>query len=64
MGDSRKKFDDNFKFWEEQDVVHNEKKHNLTPRQAVSIIDRALLQVSDMELGEDLETLKEWIKNK
>lgn len=64
MGDSRKKYDEKFLFWEEQDVKPVKRSVYISPRVASGIIDRALLEVKDAQLGEDLEAVKEWINKK
>lgn len=61
MGDSRKKYEEQHIFWEEQDVRVNNRRVYMNPRIASAIIDRALLEIKDAELGEDLEAVQEWI---
>lgn len=61
MSDSRKKFEESHKFWEEQDFEKPKRDVYITPRVAGYIIDRALMEVKDVSLAEDLESLKEWI---
>ena len=63
MSDSKKAYEEKFVFWEEQEIKPVKKVH-MTPRVATYIINRALLEVKDVELGEDLEALKEWINQK
>lgn len=62
--DSGKAYEERFQFWEDQDIRQEERRVYMTPLVASSIINRALLEVKDKQLGEDLEALKIWINKK
>lgn len=61
MSDSKKAYEDKFYFWEEQNIEPVKRSVYINPRIACGIIDRALIEVKDADLGEDLEAVKDWI---
>lgn len=60
----KKAYEERFKFWEEQDTEPTKSNIFITPRVAKVIIDKALLEVKDAQLGEELEAVKNWIDQK